>query len=130
MNDYDVVVVGGRVAGASTALLLARAGLRVLVVERSGTAATPCRPTRLMRAGVLQLSRWGVLPELVARPAPRRSAEPSSTTPTARTGASSTIRPTRRASTRSTHRAGYLLDQLLVEAAAAAGADVLHENRS
>ncbi len=34
MNDYDVVIVGGRVAGASTALLLARAGLRVAVLER------------------------------------------------------------------------------------------------
>ena len=33
-NDYDVVVVGGRVAGASTAMLLARCGHRVLVVER------------------------------------------------------------------------------------------------
>jgi glycine/D-amino acid oxidase-like deaminating enzyme len=28
MNRYDVVVVGGRVAGAATALLLARAGAR------------------------------------------------------------------------------------------------------
>ena len=34
MSDYDVVVVGGRVAGASTALLLARSGARVALVDR------------------------------------------------------------------------------------------------
>ena len=34
MSDYDVVVVGGRVAGASTALLLARSGVRVALVDR------------------------------------------------------------------------------------------------
>ena len=45
MSGYDVVVVGGRVAGASTALLLARAGARVAVVERGSRGATPCRPT-------------------------------------------------------------------------------------
>ncbi|MGH3658788.1 MAG: FAD-dependent monooxygenase, partial [Micromonosporaceae bacterium] len=31
---YDVVVVGARPAGAATALVLARAGLRILVVDR------------------------------------------------------------------------------------------------
>jgi glycine/D-amino acid oxidase-like deaminating enzyme len=31
---YDVVVVGARCAGAATAMLLARRGLRVLVVDR------------------------------------------------------------------------------------------------
>ncbi len=39
MNGYDVVVVGGRVAGASTALLLARAGVRVALVERSSAGS-------------------------------------------------------------------------------------------
>ncbi len=32
-HDYDVVVVGARPAGAATGLLLARAGLRVLIVD-------------------------------------------------------------------------------------------------
>ena len=31
---YDVIVVGARVAGAATAILLARQGLRVLAVDR------------------------------------------------------------------------------------------------
>jgi flavin-dependent dehydrogenase len=34
-QPYDVVVVGARPAGAATAMLLARAGLRVQVVDRS-----------------------------------------------------------------------------------------------
>jgi 2-polyprenyl-6-methoxyphenol hydroxylase-like FAD-dependent oxidoreductase len=70
MNSYDVVVVGGRVAGASTAMLLARAGARVAVVERG----TPDRDTvsthALMRAGVLQLTRWGVLDRVIAAGTP------------------------------------------------------------
>jgi glycine/D-amino acid oxidase-like deaminating enzyme len=37
MNGYDVVVVGGRVAGASTALLLARAGVQVVLIDRDVT---------------------------------------------------------------------------------------------
>jgi flavin-dependent dehydrogenase len=36
MDSFDVVVVGGRCAGAATARLLAGAGLRVLVVDRAG----------------------------------------------------------------------------------------------
>ncbi|HEX6886957.1 MAG TPA: NAD(P)/FAD-dependent oxidoreductase [Candidatus Nanopelagicales bacterium] len=61
MSDYDVIVVGGRVAGATTALLLARAGMRVAVVERSPVGTDTVSTHALMRAGVLQLSRWGVL---------------------------------------------------------------------
>src|SRR4249919_1809267 len=32
---HDVIIVGARVAGSATALLLARAGLKVLVVDRA-----------------------------------------------------------------------------------------------
>ena len=76
MSDYDVVVVGGRVAGAATALLLARSGARVVLVD-SGTYGSDTLSTHgLMRAGVLQLTRWGLLPTLVAAgtPAIRRTA--------------------------------------------------------
>ena len=45
-QHYDVVIAGARCAGAATALLLARQGARVLVLDESRTARTPCRPTR------------------------------------------------------------------------------------
>jgi flavin-dependent dehydrogenase len=73
-DDYDVVVVGGRVAGASTALLLARAGHRVLVVDRVRFPADTLSTHLIWPAGVIQLRRWGLL-ELVAA----AGAPPSST---------------------------------------------------
>jgi flavin-dependent dehydrogenase len=68
---HDVIVVGGRVAGASTAMLLARRGLRVLVLERAPASGTDTLSTfALMRPGVLQLRRWGLLERIVATGAP------------------------------------------------------------
>ena len=58
---WDVIVVGARVAGAATAMLLARAGLRVLCVDRSRYGGDTVSTHALMRGGVLQLQRWGVL---------------------------------------------------------------------
>jgi len=57
----DVLVVGARCAGASTAMLLARGGLRVLLIDRSDYGADTISTHALMRAGVLQLRRWGLL---------------------------------------------------------------------
>jgi flavin-dependent dehydrogenase len=65
-----VIIIGGRVAGASTALLLARAGMRVLVVERSRRGADTVSTHALMRGGVLQLHRWGLLDRVAATGAP------------------------------------------------------------
>ncbi len=69
-TDYDVVVVGGRVAGASTALLLARQGHRVLVVERSRMPSDTVSTHAILRTGVLQLTRWGLLADLIAAGTP------------------------------------------------------------
>jgi flavin-dependent dehydrogenase len=46
--EYDGVVVGARAAGASTAMLLARRGLRVLAVDRDGYGSDTLstRPSR------------------------------------------------------------------------------------
>uniref|UniRef100_UPI002610FA9F NAD(P)/FAD-dependent oxidoreductase n=1 Tax=uncultured Georgenia sp. TaxID=378209 RepID=UPI002610FA9F len=72
MGTWDVIVVGSRIAGASTALLLARAGLRVLVLDRARRGSDTLSTHALMRAGVLQLSRWGVLDEVVRGTPPVR----------------------------------------------------------
>jgi 2-polyprenyl-6-methoxyphenol hydroxylase-like FAD-dependent oxidoreductase len=60
-NRYDVIVAGARCAGASTAMLLARAGLRVLVVDPARRGSDTLSTHALMRGAVLQLHRWGVL---------------------------------------------------------------------
>lgn len=60
-DRYDVVVVGARVAGAATAMLLARRGFSVLAIDRGHYGADILSTHSLARAGVLQLSRWGLL---------------------------------------------------------------------
>lgn len=64
-TDHDVIVVGGRVAGASTAMLLARLGHRVLVVERSPMPSDTVSTHAMLRTGILQLARWGLLHDIV-----------------------------------------------------------------
>ncbi len=65
-TSYDVVVVGARAAGASTSMLLARCGYRVLMVDRSSRGSDTTSTHTLLRTGVLQLGRWGLLDALVA----------------------------------------------------------------
>src|SRR5512144_1611282 len=60
----DAIAIGARCAGASTAMLLARAGLRVLLVDRAPPGTDTLSTHALMRGGVLQLHRWGVLPAI------------------------------------------------------------------
>src|SRR5512134_937876 len=60
-RHYDVLIAGARCAGASTALLLARRGLRVLVVDPARRGSDTLSTHALMRGAVLQLHRWGLL---------------------------------------------------------------------
>jgi flavin-dependent dehydrogenase len=69
-HDYDVIVVGARVAGASTAMLLARRGHRVLLVDRVTMPSDVVSTHAILRSGVLQLTRWGVLDRVVAAGTP------------------------------------------------------------
>ena len=63
-------MVGARVAGAATAMLLVRGGLRVLCVDRSRYGSDTLSTHALMRGGVLQLRRWGLLDDVLAAGTP------------------------------------------------------------
>jgi flavin-dependent dehydrogenase len=69
-SRHDVIVVGGRLTGAATAMLLARAGLDVLVVDRGRSAPDVPSTHLLMRSAVVQLQRWGVLDDVIAAGTP------------------------------------------------------------
>jgi len=65
MSEYDAVVVGARVAGAPTAMLLARRGHRVLLLDRAEMPSDTVSTHAVLRSGVLQLKRWGLLGRVV-----------------------------------------------------------------
>ena len=69
-HDTDVVVVGARAPGAATAMLLARAGLDVVVVDRMAAGSDTLSTHALMRGGVIQLHRWGLLDRIRAAGTP------------------------------------------------------------
>jgi len=118
--DADVLVVGGRCAGAATARLLAAHGHDVLVVERGDLTADPLSTHGLARGGVVQLARWGLLDEVLASgAAPSRQV-------TFGAGGREVVRPIREnagvdllVAPRRTH-----LDRLLADAAVRAGAEL------
>jgi len=70
MHEYDAVVVGARCAGSATAMLMARAGMRVLLLDRVHPTRDTLSTHALMRAGVLQLDRWGLLDRIAAAGTP------------------------------------------------------------
>jgi flavin-dependent dehydrogenase len=118
--SYDAIVVGARVAGAATAMLLARQGRRVLLVDRDHYGADTMSTHALMRGAVFLLSRWGLLGRIVDSGAPpvRQSrfdyGDDSVTV---------TIKPTLGVEALYAPRR-TVLDPLLVDAATAAGAEI------
>src|SRR6186713_1649047 len=116
----DAVVVGARCAGAATALLLARAGARVMVVDRGVYGSDTTSTHALMRGAILQLHRWGVLPAIVAAGTPpvhsttfSYSDQDVTVAIEPRFGVDALYAPRR-----------ALLDRILVDAASANGAEV------
>ena len=69
-SRYDVIVVGGGPAGATAAILLARAGRRVAVVEKAAFPRRKVCGEFISAATWPQLRRLGVIEELAAHTGP------------------------------------------------------------
>jgi 2-polyprenyl-6-methoxyphenol hydroxylase-like FAD-dependent oxidoreductase len=67
---YDAIIVGARCAGASTAMLLARRGHKVLLVDRATFPSDIPHGHFLHRGGPARLQRWGLLERVAATGAP------------------------------------------------------------
>jgi len=117
---YDVIIVGARVAGASTAMLLARRGLDVLVVDRATFPSDTLSTHQVQLPGIARLARWGLLERVIAAATPATRAVRFDPGPAVLEGrfpvhdGVDALYSPRRA----------ILDQILVDAARAAGAEV------
>ena len=69
-SRHDVVIVGGRVAGSATAMLLARLGHDVVVVDQALFPSDTVSTHSIARSGVVQLRRWGLLDAVLDSGAP------------------------------------------------------------
>jgi flavin-dependent dehydrogenase len=117
---YDVIVVGARCAGSPTAMLLARKGYRVLLVDKAGFPSDTLSTHYIHQPGTAALKRWGLLDKVAASNCPpirtltfdvgyfALAGEP---TPSDGVAEAYSIRRT-------------LLDQILVDAAMQAGAEM------
>jgi flavin-dependent dehydrogenase len=119
-NRHDVVIVGSRAAGAATAMLLARLGHDVVVVDQASFPSDTVSTHAIARSGIVQLRRWGLLAPVLA------SGAPAIRQVTFHAGGGSVTRTVK-------HKAGvdlvvaprrYVLDTILAAAAQRAGADL------
>jgi len=117
---YDAIVVGARCAGSPTAMLLARKGYRVLLVDKA-TFPSDTMSTHLVHPpGIAALERWGLLDRLIATGCPPVERYSFDFGPVTIAGSPQPVDGVGRAyCPRRT-----VLDKLLVEAAVEAGAEL------
>jgi len=119
-SRHDVVVVGARVAGSAAAMLLARLGHDVVVVDQTSFPSDTVSTHSIARSGVVQLRRWGLLDEVLDSGAPairqvtfHAGGESVRRVIKEKSGVDLLVAPRR-----------YVLDTILAAAAARAGAEV------
>jgi flavin-dependent dehydrogenase len=120
VQEYDAIVVGARCAGSPTAMLLARKGYRVLVVDRASFPSDTVSTHVIHAPGIAALARWGLLDQVIATGCPAVETYSFDFGPFAIRGRPRSI---------DGFSAAYaprriLLDKILVDAAARAGAEI------
>jgi 2-polyprenyl-6-methoxyphenol hydroxylase-like FAD-dependent oxidoreductase len=118
---YDAIVVGARCAGAAVAMLLARRGHRVALVDRGSFPSDTLSTHFLWQRGAARLQAWGLLDELRARGCQPILELAVDFGPVVLTGSGPAVDGV--AETYCPRRT--VLDTLLVEAAVEAGAELL-----
>jgi flavin-dependent dehydrogenase len=118
-GKYDVIVVGARCAGSPTAMLLARMGYRVLVVDRATFPSDTLSTHILHPTGAAAMKRWGLLDRLAATGCPPIDTYAFDFGPFTISGAPGTADSPVSYCPRRT-----VLDKLLVDAASESGAEI------
>lgn len=113
---YDAIIVGARCAGSPTAMHLAKAGYKVLVVDRATFPSDTLSTHFITPDGVMRLQTWGMYDRIVATGVPV-------THGTQRTIAGMTIPPDPNEPVALCPRR-TVLDKIFVDAASEAGAEV------
>jgi flavin-dependent dehydrogenase len=118
-DTYDVIVVGARCAGSPTAMLLARRGYRVLLLDRATFPSDTISTHLIHPPGMAALKKWGLLDQLLSTNCPPIDTYAFDMGPFVISGSPGTEESPVSYGPRRT-----VLDKLLVEAAAEAGAEV------
>jgi len=118
-KTYDAIIVGARCAGSPTAMLLARKGFRVLVVDRATFPSDTVSTHVVQPLGVAALARWGLLDRLTATGCPPVHTYAYDFGPVTISGTPGTPEAPVAYCPRRT-----ILDKLLVDGAAEAGAEI------
>jgi flavin-dependent dehydrogenase len=119
-ESHDAIVVGARCAGSPTAMLLARKGYRVLLLDKATFPSDTMSTHHVHPPGVAALDRWGLLERLEATGCPPVERYSFDFGPLTISGSPQPIDGIAR---------GYcsrrtVLDKLLVDAAVEAGAEL------
>ncbi|HEY7094970.1 MAG TPA: NAD(P)/FAD-dependent oxidoreductase [Ktedonobacterales bacterium] len=117
---YDAIVIGARCAGSPAAMLLARKGYRVLLLDRDAFPSDHMSTHWIHQPGMARLDRWGLRERLVATGCPPITAITMDLGPLALRGSPPPAGDIAEAyCPRRT-----ILDKLLVDAAVEAGAEL------
>lgn len=117
---YDAIIVGARCAGSPLAMLLARKGYKVLLLDKATFPSDTISTHHIHQPGVVRLRRWGLLEKIQASNCPPTTKMTFNVgpftlvgTPPPADGNAEAYAPRRR-----------ILDKILVDAAVEAGAEL------